>query len=413
LNPDFAERCRDQADALLAQGRFEEAIAGYDQLIALRPDDARAYNNHGKVLKNLGRFAEALDSYDRAIALLPDRAEIHSNRGNVLYELERFQEAIESFDVAIRLNSDYAEATWNKALLCLLLGRFNEGWRCYEARKWKRDPAGNRQFEKPLWLGDRDISGKTLLVHWEQGYGDVIQFSRYVSLCQQAGARVLLAPQKPLQPLMLGLHAKARIVDLESDFLLFDYHCPIMSLPLAFRTELTNVPRESYLSADEVKVAAWGARLGKKTRPRIGVVWGSKDPPSKARIIPLERFRQLLSPSYEFVSLQKHLTEGERACLDGLNVRHLEEELVDFSDTAAICHSMDLVISIDTSVAHLAGALELPIWVLLPRVPEWRWMLNRDDSPWYPSMRLFRQQTRDDWEGVLERVRRELHAMFD
>jgi tetratricopeptide (TPR) repeat protein len=412
LNPDFAERCRDQADALLAQGRFEEAIAGYDQLIALRPDDARAYNNHGKVLKNLERFAEALDSYDRAITLLPDRAEIHSNRGNVLYELERFQEAIESFDVAIRLNPDYAEATWNKALLCLLLGRFNEGWRCYEARKRKKDPAGNRQFDKPLWLGDRDISGKTLLVHWEQGYGDVIQFSRYVSLCQRAGARVLLAPQKPLQPLMLGLHAKARIVDLESDFLLFDYHCPIMSLPLAFRTELTNIPRESYLSADEVKVAAWAARLGKKTRPRIGVVWGSKDPPSKARIIPLERFRQLLSPSYEFVSLQKHLAEVERACLDGLNVRHLEEELVDFSDTAAICHSMDLVISIDTSVAHLAGALELPVWVLLPRVPEWRWMLNRDDSPWYPSMRLFRQQMRDDWEGVFERVRRELHTMF-
>ncbi len=442
--PGSAEAYRRRGDALLELERFGEALECYERAIAIEPADARIYNNRASAFKNLRRFDEALDSYERAIALLPARAELYSNRGNLLQELERFEEALDSYEAAIALRPDYAEAysnrgvvlrnlmrfeeatasfdralllkpdhaeaIWNKALLHLLIGEFEIGWRGYETRKRTKKPAGNRNFAKPLWLGDADLSGKTLLIHWEQGFGDVIQFSRYVTLCQQTGARVLFAPQRTLQTLMRGLDAKVPIVDVDADFLLFDFHCPIMSLPLAFRTELATIPPPSYISVDEKKIAAWAHRLGEKTKPRVGVVWGTTGLLLKS--VPLERFQRLFDPRIQFVSLQKLLTETERDCLDRTNVVHPGETLFDFSDTAALCRLMDLVISVDTSVAHLAGALGVPVWVLIPWISEWRWMLNRDDSPWYPSMRLFRQQVRSDWDGVLQRVQLELQTQF-
>lgn len=447
LDASYPQAYSNRGNALLALERFADAIESYDRAIALKPDYAPAYNNRGNALKSLRRFAEAVESYERAIQLLPDRAELYNNRGNAFQELECFERAIESYDVATRidptyaaaysnrgsalkqvkrldeamadfdrallLKPDYAEASWNKALLCLLLGQFSSGWRGYEARKRTRKPVGNRNFSQPLWLGDTDISGKTLLVHWEQGYGDVILFSRYVALCQRAGARVLFAPQKPLRTLMQGLDAHVQIVDLDNDFPLFDFHCPIMSLPLAFQTDLTTVPRGQYIVADNGKIAAWADRLGKKTKPRIGVVWSRTGLPDSGRTIVLERFQRLFHQKFEFVSLQKHLTAAECGRLDCLNVPHPGEALVDFSDTAALSCLMDLVISIDTSVAHLAGALAVPVWVLLPWFPGWLWMLDRDDSPWYPLMRLFRQQAPGDWDGVLQRVQMELQDRFD
>jgi tetratricopeptide (TPR) repeat protein len=413
LQPDLAEQCRNRADTLLSEGRFEEAIESYDKAIALKADDAPAYNNRGTALKNLKRFAEALDSYERAIVNLPDRAELHSNRAMVLYELGRLEEAVNSYDAAVRLKPDYVEALWNKSLLHLLLGQFEEGWRGYETRKRNKDSAVNRHFNKPEWLGDTDIAGKTILVHWEQGYGDVILFSRYVILCQNAGARVLFAPQKPLKSLMRGLHASVQVVDPESDVLVFDCHCPLMSLAFAFKTDLTTVPRGTYLSADQGTVAAWAHRLGKKTRPRIGVVWSRTGPLDPSRSIALESFQQLFDDRFEFVSLQKHLTDAEQSHLDGAGIFHPGEALFDFSDTAALCQLMDLVVSIDTSVVHLAGALGTPVWVLLPQVSSWIWMLDRDDSPWYPTARLFRQRVRGDWNEVLRRVRGELLSQFE
>jgi tetratricopeptide (TPR) repeat protein len=443
-DPASAEAYRKKGDALLELERFGEALECYDRAIAIKPDDPRTHNNRASALKNLRRYNEALDSYERAIALLPTRVELHSNRGNLLQELERFEEALESYDTAIALRPDYAEtysnrgvvlrnmmqfeesaasfdralllkpdhaeAIWNKALLHLLLGEFEIGWRGYEARKRTKRAAGSRSFAKPLWLGDADISGKTLLIHWEQGFGDVIQFSRYVTLCQETGARVLFAPQRALQTLMRGLDAKVPIVDVDSDVLLFDFHCPLMSLPLAFKTELATIPPPSYISADEEKIAAWAHRLGKKTKPRVGVVWGTTGLQLKS--VPLERFGRLFDPRIQFVSLQKLLSEAERDYLDRADVVHPGEMLFDFSDTAALCRLMDLVICVDTSVAHLAGALSTPVWVLIPQTCDWRWMLDREDTPWYPSMRLFRQQVRSDWDGVLQRVQAQLRARF-
>jgi tetratricopeptide (TPR) repeat protein len=437
-----AQKYYDEGNALLAQRRFVEAAACYDQAIALKPDYALAYNNRGNAFKNLQRFQEALDSYDRAITLQPYRKELLANRANALQNLERleeaiacyesvialkpdypeaysnygvalkelmrFDDAIASFDRALQLKPDYPEAVWNKSLVHLLLGEFEPGWRGYEARRRTKEFAAYRTFPAPLWLGDADISGRTILVAWEQGYGDVIQFSRYVSLCQKAGARVLFAPQKPLQELMRGLECEVQIVDSDNCNLRFDLHCPLLSLPYAFKTTLPTIPPPTSISVDQGKVSAWARRLGTKFKPRIGVVWDSAN--SRSRSIPLDYFQRLFDPRFEFIALQKHFTEAERVTLDRSNVLHPGEALFDFTDTAALCHQMDLIITVDTSVAHLAGTLGFPVWLLLQWCADWKWLLNRDDTPWYPSMRLFRQQARGDWEGLLDRVLLELRS---
>ena len=446
LKADYAAAYSNRGNALQALQRFEDAIESYGKAIILRPDDVEAYNNRGAGLRRLARFDEALQDFDSAIALLPDHAGLHKNRGNALQGLRRFEDAIESYNTAIALSSHYGDAydnrgvtqkelkrfdeamdsfgealalrqehhdaIFNRALLHLLMGRFEIGWRDCEARKNTRIPDGNRGWGKPLWLGETDISGKTILVHWEQGFGDVIQMCRYISLLKTAGARVLFLPQQQLQTLMRGLNAYVSIVGHDSVIPQFiDLQCPIMSLPLAFKTDIGSIPSASYISADKGKVAVWKDRLGSKTKPRVGVVWKGNLVPDGGRSIELERFQRLLNPSLEFISLQKEVTDAERSLLDRAGVLHAGDAFADFSDTAALCVLMDLVISIDTSVAHLAGALGIPVWVLLTWVADWRWLLDRDDSPWYPSMRLFRQTARGDWNGVLERVKLELRAL--
>jgi Tfp pilus assembly protein PilF len=442
-----AEAYCSQGDALLRQRRFREALDKYNEAIALNPDEALALNNRGTTLKELGRFEEALDSYNCAIALLPDRAELYNNRGNVLQGLDRLEDAVDSYDAAIRLNPEYAEAynnrgvvlrqmkqlaeaiasldralllkpdypeaIMNRSLVDLTMGEFATGWRRCEARHRTKQPLTQRNFARPRWSGDADISGKTILIHGEGGYGDVILLSRYLAPLQAVGARVLFAPQQPLRGLMRGLHARVQLVDLESDFLLFDYHCPIMSLPFVFKTEPATIPREIYLAADEEKIATWEHYLGEKTKPRVGVVWRRTGRPDSGRSISLDQFQQLFDTHFDFISLQKHVTEAECARLDRLDICHPGEALFDFSDTAALCRLMDLVISVDTSVVHLGAALGMPVWVLVPWCSNWIWMLDREDSPWYPSARLFRQQTRGDWAAVLERVHRELLSLCD
>jgi tetratricopeptide (TPR) repeat protein len=409
--PDYGDAYNNRGVALKRLGRFDEALQSFESAIALLPGLAGLHNNRGNALLGLKRFEDAIESYDTAIALSPHYSDAYDNRGVALKELKRFDEAMESFDKALALKHDHHEAIYNRALVHLLTERFDIGWRGYEARRNSRQPAGNRSWGKPLWLGETDISGKTILVDWEQGFGDVIQMCRYISLLNTAGAKVLFLPQKKLRTLMRGLNADACILDHDTVVPQFDLHCPIMSLPLAFKTDIGSIPSASYISADQEKVAAWSHRLGRKTKFRVGVVWRGSVLPDKGRSIELERFQRLFNPCLEFISLQKEVTDAERVRLDDAGVLHAGDAFADFSDTAALCVLMDLVISIDTSVAHLAGALGIPVWVLLTWVPDWRWLLDRDDSPWYPSMRLFRQTARGDWNGVLERIKLELEAL--
>jgi tetratricopeptide (TPR) repeat protein len=449
LKPDYADALVHRGNALRDLKRFEEAVSCYDKVVALKPESAEAYSNRGNALKDLRRLEEALSSYDKAIALNADFAEVRSNRGNVLQDLgrpqqavasydeaialkpdyaeaynnrglalqdgRRFEEAIASFEKAIALKPDYAEAWLNTALVHLLIGEFDVGWRAYEARKRTKAPVGIRQHTEPLWLGESDLSGKTILVEGEQGFGDTIQFCRYLRPLDAAGARVLFAPQNSLRTLMQSLDTKAQLVDGDDPTLRFDFYCPLMSLPLAFKTEIATIPSgRGYLGADPAKIDAWTVRLGAKGKPRIGIAWSGSTAHRNDhnRSIDLEKFRRCFDERFQLISLQRDIRDGDSNWIEKANIVHFGDALSDFSDTAALCQLMDLVVTVDTSVAHLAGALGMPTWVLLPWMPDWRWMLDRDDSPWYPSLRLFRQTVRGEWQGVLQRVQQELASHF-
>jgi hypothetical protein len=308
------------------------------------------------------------------------------------------------------------EAHWNEALLRLLTGDFSRGWAKYEWR-WRNESLAlsTRNFSQPLWLGAEAIDGKTILLHSEQGLGDTIQFCRYVPLVAARGARVILEVERPLHEIMTNLAGATEVISKGDALPDFDFHCPLLSLPLAFGTHLETIPSlTSYLRAPGQTLKHWQARLGPKARPRIGLVWSGR-PAHKNdqnRSISLRSLLPLLDIEATFVSLQKDVRSDDAAVLKECNdVLHFGDELKDFSDTAALILQLDLVISVDTSVAHLAGALGEPVWILLPYNPDWRWLLDRDDSPWYPSARLFRQQQIGNWAGVIDQVKNELRSV--
>ncbi len=414
LKPDYADAYSDRGMALRKLKRFEDALASNEMAIALKPNFAMAHNNRGNALLDLDRPLEALASCDKAIALSPNLIIAHYNRGNALQALKRPEEALASFEQATALKPDFTEANWNKGLCLLLLGRLDQGWPLYEWRKWRSEPVATHTFPQPLWLGKEDIAGKTLFLWWEQGFGDTIQFCRYAKLAEARGAKVILAVQKSLHKLLKQISPTIAFVDLDDAPREFDYHCPLLSLPLAFGTTLATIPaQQPLLQADEELRVAWAARLPPKTRPRIGLVWSGRaeHKNDRNRSMELRQLLPILSADADWICLQNEIREKDLAVLrqDG-RMTFFGDELRDFSDTAAVIDLMDLVITVDTSVAHLAGAMGKPVWILLPHNPDWRWLIDRDDSPWYPSARLFRQQQIADWAGVIDRVKDRLRS---
>jgi tetratricopeptide (TPR) repeat protein len=413
IQPDDTEALYGGGNALVALKRPSEAIANYDQALSLKPDFFPALNNRGSALLDLNRLEEALASFDGALALAPDNAEALNNRGNALVELNRHQEALASFDRALSLEPDHADAHYNGSLCRLLLGDFENGWRKYESR-WRTDAFKNarRDFTQPLWRGEQAIAGQTLLLHAEQGLGDTLQFCRYAKLAAARGATVLIEVQLPLKSLLAGLDGVSSVLSQGETPPSFDYHAPLLSLPRAFETRLDGIPAAiPYLHADPIRVGEWQAELGDKALPRVGLAWsGSAEHKSdQKRSIPLTRMAKLVSGEAQFVSLQKELHPADRVTLSERDdIRHFGDQLHDFADTAALIEALDLVISADTAVAHLAGALGKEVWILLPFSPDWRWLLERDDSPWYPTARLFRQRAEGDWDGVIQRVASQL-----
>jgi len=416
LRPDFAEAYSNRGIVLHELGRLKEAEDSFNQAIRLKPDYAEAYSNRGLALQTLGRLKEAEDNFNQAIRLKPDYAEAYSNRGIALQAQGQLTDAMASFDQAIGLKSDLAEAYWNKSLALLLAGDFAHGWELYEWR-WEQDNSKSlkRDFRQPLWSGAESLEGKTILLHSEQGLGDAIQFCRYAALVADLGARVILGVSPPLLGLLRGLAGVAELIGRGEPLPDFDYHCPLLSLPLAFNTDLESIPTpHRYLHTEPEIVSQWEARLGEKSAPRVGLVWSgsSTHKDDHNRSIPLSQLLQHLPDGFEYVSLQKDVRDSDKAVLEsGAKLLHFGDDLNDFTDTAALCELMDVVISVDTSVAHLSGALERPTWVLLPFSPDWRWLLDRDDSPWYASMKLYRQAMPGDWDGVLARVRADLAMM--
>lgn len=413
LNPGYAAAHDHRGAALASLGRLDEALAAYDRAIVLAPARATAHNHRAIALHELDRPAESLASAERALAAAPNYADAWYTRGNALRELHRHAEAAASFERAIELDPTHASAHWNLADCRLILGDFARGWEQYEWR-WKLPArrAARRDFTQPLWLGTEPIAGRTLLLHAELGLGDTLQFCRYATEVARRGARVFLEVQAPLVSFLSTLEGVERVFARGEALPDFDLHCPLMSLPLAFRTDLASVPAQvPYLSADPVRVAAWRERLGDGARRRIGIVWsGSQGLRNDRRSMGLERVLPLLAGEFEWLGLQKELGPEDVALLSSRpDIRDMGPLLHDFAETAALVECLDLLVTVDTSVAHVAGALARPVWILLPSNPhDWRWLLGREDSAWYPTARIFRQPAPGDWSSVVARVASEL-----
>ena len=417
IKPDFVEAHCNRGNLLNKLEQWDAALASYDQALSIKSDFAEGHFGRGIVLHELGRFDDALSSYDSAIAVRPDYAEAHSNRGNTLLEFNRLAEALDGYERALSVNPAYAPAHFNKAIALLLAGDFARGWPEYEWR-WKNEDGSviheRREFRQPLWRGGESPAGKSVLLYGEQGLGDTIQFCRYAKLLADLNADVILEVKKPLVKLLTRLEGVSRLVARDGGLPHFDYQCPLLSLPLAFQTTLDNIPSApGYLSSNPTKVAYWRERLGQTVKPRVGLVWSgnAKQKNDHKRSIPLGALIAPLPGNFQYVSLQTEVRESDRQVLKAHpEILNFGDEL-DFENTAALCDCLDLVISVDTSVAHLSAALGKTTWILLPFNPDWRWLLNRSDSPWYRAVKLYRQRTAGDWSGVLERVASDLIAL--
>jgi tetratricopeptide (TPR) repeat protein len=416
LNPDDLSTLKDRGTALLYADRGEEALASFDRALMLMPDDIYFLYKRGSALAKLNRFEEALDCFDQVLTNNPEFVDALDERGNALAALQRAAEAIASFDRALAIAPATAQAHWNRAVTLLRGGDYEQGWQEFEWR-WKLPRfAKPRDFTQPLWPGDQTIDGKTVLLHAEQGFGDTIHFVRYVPQVAALGATVIVEVQPELKTLIERIESASCVLGRGEGLPTFDLHCPLLSLPLAFKSRLETIPAKvPYLSAEPERVSAWAGQLPKAGKPHIGVAWAGNPQfqADKTRSIGLANLAALFSlPGLQFVSIQKDLRAGDEEILrEHPDVLHLGDRLIDFADTAAIMTQLDLVISSDTAVVHLAGALGRPVWVLLEQMPEWRWMLEREDSPWYPTARLFRQTTAGDWQAVVASVAGELQQL--
>lgn len=388
----------------------QDAHAHFTRAIALDQNNPHFYGGRGTALYDLGRYGEAVTDYDRALTLAPNHAEFYNQRGNAYVHLMQFDKAIADYQKTTALASGFPEVHYNWSLLELMLGEYASGWARHE-RRWERAffARDKRNFTQPLWLGQPALTDKTILLYPEQGLGDVIHFARYAPLLAAKGARVILEVQAPLVALMRTLPATITVIARGETLPAFDYHCPLLSLPLAFRTTLETIPHTvPYLAADAAKRDAWHARLGPQTQPRIGLAWSGSaiHQNDQHRSMALETLAPLFTLPVQFHSLQKEVRDSDLHAYSVL-IDH-RDALQDFTDTAALIDAMDLVISVDTSVAHLAGALAKPTWLMITAIPDFRWLLGRSDSPWYPTVELFRQPQPGDWASVVEQLRTRL-----
>jgi tetratricopeptide (TPR) repeat protein len=410
IQPGFAAAYSNRGNVLAKLHRLDEALACHDRAIELQGGFAAAHNNRGNVLEKLQRLDEALASHERAINLNTG-ADAFSNRGNLLTELGRFDEALASYNRAIALDADHAAAHLGRAMHRLLHGDLESGWADYEWRRGIEGHAHGHAGVRPVWRGDDSLAGKTVLLSGEQGLGDTLQFCRYAKLVAKLGAQVILEVQEPLVGLLSTLDGVTQVIPTGAPLPDFDYQCSLLSLPLACGTTLNTIPATGrYLAADSSRVASWQERLGTKTAPRIGLAWRGNPLHAKdhKRSIVLTEILDYLPDDLQYVCLQKDVSDAEQRALQSAGIAPSAAGLTDFSETAALCECLDLVITVDTSVAHLSGALGKPTWILLPAIPDWRWLLDRQDSPWYPAVKLYRQKRAGEWREVFERLRADL-----
>jgi tetratricopeptide (TPR) repeat protein len=416
LQPDDFPTLASRSLVLRSLNRFEDYLADGRRAYALDPASVETCNNVGDALLLLGRFAEALEWFDRALELRPSFALALDNKAVTLRRMHRFDEALTVYHQISAIDPASAKAEFDRANLNLLLGNFETGWREREARlRVPLLPIVLWKGPEPVWLGGEGIDQKTILIYCDEGLGDTIQFSRYAPLLAERGARVVLVVQDALHSLLSGLPGLSHCFPASAKTLVpVEVYCPLTSLPLAFRTTLDTIPPPIRLSPPVDLARAWEERLGRRDRLRVGLAWSGS--PTHAndhnRSMPLKLLTRLLDVDATFLSLQRDPRPDDKAVLaERADIVELTAHLTDFSETAALVSCLDLVITVDTSVAHLAGAMGCPTWIMLPHTPDYRWLLNREDSPWYPSVRLFRQTSAGDFAGVIERVRAELSRL--
>jgi tetratricopeptide (TPR) repeat protein len=420
IRPDHAEACNNRGKALFDLQRLDEACASFDRAVQLNPGFAEAFSNRGDVLRALKRPHEALASFDRAVQLKPDYAEALNNRGNLLRDpLKRLDEALESFGRALQFKPDFVAPRYNSGIANLLAGHYREGWADCEWR-WEDEthPEKRPTINAPAWQGEA-LTGCRIAIYCEQGLGDIIQFARYLPLLVQRGAKVTFFAPPKLTRLLRTLTCEIAFVSAIDDREPFDFQCALMSLPLWFGTELSSIPNNfPYLHAEKDLVSQWKEKIAGRGF-KIGIAWQgspSGDKGNKGRSIPLAEFLPLSQvPGIRLISLQKGYGVEQLATLPAtMKVETLGSEFDSgpdaFIDTAALMSTLDLVLTLDTSIAHLAGALGCSTWLALKYVPDWRWLLDREDSPWYPTMRLFRQQADGDWKSVFTKIAGELRS---
>jgi len=378
--------------------RLEEAVACYEQVLALSPDHPETLNNLGLALVDLGRPREAITHYERALAIQPERAETHNNLGIALEREGRYDDAFASYGRALTLKPDYAEAHFNRSHALLQTGQFDEGWKEYE---WRFTVARyDRNFDRPRWSGE-PLAGQSILIHAEQGFGDTLQFIRYVPAVAERVGRVLLEVPGSLVRLARTVADVSQVLTAGDPLPEFDCHCPLLSLPEVFKTDLATIPDAvPYLSVPPEASIGWAQRVA-AAGFKVGLVWAGNTPGA----FDLQSLQPLWKiGGISWFSLQVGDGSADVSSLEGVEIVDLSPWLTDFAETAAaVCH-LDLVISVETSVAHLAGALGRPVWIVFPKAPSWRWLIDREDNPWYPTARLFRQRTGDDWLAVARDV---------
>ncbi len=422
LRPDFVDAYLNLGHSFIESGRMAEAEACFRSALQLQPDNPAAHNNLGMICHVLGRFGEAEACFRESLRLRPDHPAALCNLGTQLQLTGELATAEACFRRALELEPASAQAHYNLALLCLLTGRLDEGWAEYEWR-WEIRGQGlsaRRNFQQPLWNGE-SVGERVVLLHAEQGFGDTLQFCRYVPLAAER-VRVILEVPRPLVKLLSGMPGIEQIIALGDPLPNFDYHCPLLSLPRAFRTTLDTIPAATpYLAADPAREAYWRSRLSNLEGLRVGLVWAGNPRRHSVALAMADRRRSIslrhleplgTIPGVSFVSLQKGDASAEVEPLRASMIVHdWTDELDDFAETAALISGLDLVISVDTAVLHLAAALGKPVWLLNRFDTCWRWLLGRDDSPWYPSLRQFRQTEMGDWGTIIGDVKEALHRV--
>lgn len=412
-HPHSVEALQTKGTILCALDRHEEALTCYHEAIAIDPAFGSALADAAAVHFKLGRLSESQALYQLAEKAQPANAELLYQYSNLMLSMGLCEKVIQLASKGLAHDPNDPNLNWIKAMGLLMSGNYNDGWLAYEWR-WqaKLIPAGQNKpvCSQPMWKGE-PVAGKTLWLQAEQGLGDTLQMLRYVPLVAAMGAKVLLDIPQFIIPLCDGLQLNCTLLQPGYEVPEFDYYCPLFSLPLAFKTEISNIPAKvPYLFCDTALQKNWERKLDARAKSRVGLVWSGNSAflNDEKRSIPLERFSKILKINCEFFSLQKEVRQSDELVLSESAIFDSRHDLHTFSETAALIACMDLVISVDTSVAHLAGAMGKPVWLLLPFSPDWRWMLQRSDSPWYPTARLFRQLEDQSWIGVLERVNEEL-----